>query len=29
VLLALLGGSGLVLYLVLWIIIPSEPQVAA
>jgi phage shock protein C len=29
VLLAVLGGSGLVLYLVLWIIIPSEPQVAA
>ena len=28
VLLAVLGGSGLVLYLVLWIIIPSEPQVA-
>jgi phage shock protein C len=27
VLLAVLGGSGLVLYLVLWIIIPSEPQV--
>jgi phage shock protein C len=29
VLLAVLGGSGLVLYLVLWVIIPSEPQVAA
>jgi phage shock protein C len=27
--LALLGGPGLVIYLVLWIIVPEEPQAAA
>ena len=26
VLLAVLGGSGLILYLALWIIVPREPQ---
>jgi phage shock protein C len=26
VVLALLGGPGLVIYLVLWIIVPEEPQ---
>ena len=26
VLLAVLGGSGLILYLALWIIVPGEPQ---
>jgi phage shock protein C len=26
VLLAVLGGSGLVLYLAMWIIVPNEPQ---
>jgi phage shock protein C len=26
VVLALLGGPGLVMYLVLWIIVPEEPQ---
>ena len=26
VLLAVLGGSGLVLYLAMWIIVPKEPQ---
>jgi phage shock protein C len=29
VVLALLGGPGLVIYLVLWIIVPEEPQAAA
>jgi phage shock protein C len=29
VVLAVLGGSGLVLYLALWIIVPKEPQAAA
>jgi phage shock protein C len=29
VVLAVLGGSGLVLYLAMWIIVPSEPQAAA
>ena len=29
VVLAVLGGSGLVLYLALWIIVPREPQAAA
>jgi phage shock protein C len=27
--LAVLGGSGLVLYLAMWIIVPNEPQTAA
>ncbi len=27
--LALLGGSGLVIYLLMWIIVPEEPQGAA
>jgi phage shock protein C len=27
--LAVLGGSGLVIYLVMWIIVPNEPQGAA
>jgi phage shock protein C len=26
VVLAVLGGSGLVIYLVMWIIVPNEPQ---
>ena len=26
VLLAVLGGSGLILYLALWVIVPREPQ---
>ena len=29
VVLALLGGPGLVIYLVLWIVVPEEPQDAA
>ena len=29
VLLAVLGGSGLVLYLAMWIIVPKEPSAAA
>jgi phage shock protein C len=29
VVLAVLGGSGLVLYLAMWIIVPNEPQGAA
>ncbi len=29
VVLAVLGGSGILLYLALWIIVPSEPQGAA
>ena len=29
VLLAVLGGSGLVIYLAMWIIVPEEPQGAA
>jgi phage shock protein C len=29
VLLAVLGGSGLVIYLTMWIIVPEEPQGAA
>jgi phage shock protein C len=29
VVLAVLGGSGLVLYVLLWILVPKEPQVAA
>jgi phage shock protein C len=29
VVLALLGGPGLVIYLVLWIFVPEEPQGAA
>ena len=29
VVLALLGGPGLVIYLVLWILVPEEPQDAA
>jgi phage shock protein C len=29
VVLAVLGGSGLVLYLAMWIIVPNEPQAAA
>ena len=29
VVLALLGGSGLLIYLVMWIIVPQEPQDAA
>jgi phage shock protein C len=29
VVLAVLGGSGLVLYVAMWIIVPSEPQGAA
>jgi phage shock protein C len=28
VVLAVLGGSGLVLYLAMWIIVPNEPQAA-
>ena len=29
VVLALLGGPGLVIYLVLWILVPEEPEDAA
>ncbi|HYY81666.1 MAG TPA: PspC domain-containing protein [Actinomycetes bacterium] len=29
VVLALLGGPGLVIYLVMWIVVPEEPQGAA
>ena len=29
VVLAVLGGSGLVLYVAMWIIVPSEPSAAA
>jgi phage shock protein C len=29
IVLAVLGGSGILLYLALWIIVPSEPQGAA
>jgi phage shock protein C len=29
IVLAVLGGSGLVLYLAMWIIVPNEPQAAA
>jgi phage shock protein C len=29
VVLAVLGGAGLVIYLVMWIIVPNEPQGAA
>jgi phage shock protein C len=29
IVLAVLGGSGLVLYLAMWIIVPNEPQGAA
>jgi phage shock protein C len=29
VVLALLGGPGLVIYLVLWIVVPEEPEDAA
>jgi phage shock protein PspC (stress-responsive transcriptional regulator) len=29
VLLNLLGGAGIVLYLLLWIIVPNEPEAAA
>ena len=29
VVLAVLGGSGLVLYLAMWIIVPNEPQAPA
>jgi phage shock protein PspC (stress-responsive transcriptional regulator) len=29
VLLNLLGGAGIVLYLLLWIIVPNEPEGAA
>jgi phage shock protein C len=29
VILALLGGPGLVIYLVLWIVVPEEPEDAA
>jgi phage shock protein C len=29
VLLAVLGGSGLLLYLAMWIIVPNEPEGAA
>jgi phage shock protein C len=28
IVLAVLGGSGLVLYLAMWIIVPNEPQAA-
>jgi phage shock protein C len=29
VVLAVLGGTGLVLYVAMWIIVPNEPQAAA